>query len=88
MNSTDWQGDVLGAIDRLGRGEGNISFLLDGLPGGTQGPAKALKLAREAIKSKGGAMATQWELVQIDDAGLMGKVDFYRWNRRLGAYGG
>ncbi|WP_262008174.1 ricin-type beta-trefoil lectin domain protein [Streptomyces sp. FIT100] len=87
MNSTDWQGDVQGAINRLGRGEGNISFLLDGLPGGTQGPAKALKLAREAMKSKGGAMATQWELVEIDKAGLMGQVDFYRWNRRLGAYG-
>lgn len=32
-------------------------------------------------------MATQWELIQIADAGLMDKVDFYRWNRRLGSYG-
>ncbi|MFD5872478.1 LamG-like jellyroll fold domain-containing protein [Streptomyces sp. NPDC060322] len=87
MNSADWQGDVLGAVDRLGRGEGNISFLLDGLPGATQGSAKALKNARKDINAKGGGMATQWELVQIDDAGLMSNVDFYRWNKRLGAYG-
>lgn len=86
MNSKDWEGDVIAAVGKLGRGEGRISFLLDGLPGDTQGSAKVLKLARAAADGKGKPMATQWELIQIDDAGLMDKVDFYRWNKRLGAY--
>ncbi|MFJ6348093.1 ricin-type beta-trefoil lectin domain protein [Streptomyces sp. NPDC092046] len=86
MSSTDWQADVLDAVAATSRGEARISFLLDGLPGASQGPAKALKLAREAMTAKGGPLATQWELVQVADAGLMDTVDFYRWNRRFNEY--
>jgi hypothetical protein len=87
MDSNDWEGDVVRAVDRLSRGEARISFMLDGLPGGNRGPAAALKKAKEAAGSKGGPMATQWELLEVDKAGMMDKVDFYRWNRRLEGWG-
>lgn len=50
MRSRDWEKDVLYAIERARRGEGRISFLLDDLPGGRQGAAKALKLAKGLSK--------------------------------------
>ncbi|MGI5398458.1 polymorphic toxin-type HINT domain-containing protein [Streptomyces sp. CA-135486] len=87
MESKDWQGDVTRSIDRLSRGEARISFMLDGLPGANKGPAGALKRAKEDAKAKGGPMATQWELLEVDKAGMMDKVDFYRWNRRLDGWG-
>ncbi|QFG26876.1 hypothetical protein F7P10_06300 [Actinomadura sp. WMMB 499] len=75
-----WRDEVRAAIARAGRGETRISFMLDGLPGDTRGPKKALEIARKTPESR--LLDTQWELLQVDDAGLMGKVDFYRWNRR------
>lgn len=30
---------------------------------------------------------TQWELNQVDNAGMMDKVNFFRWNRRLNGWG-
>lgn len=82
LGATDatWRDEVLGAIARTGRGEGRISFMLDGLPGASQGPAKALKIAQDTAPAQ--RLHTQWELMQVDAAGLMGQVDFYRWNRR------
>jgi hypothetical protein len=80
--STTWRSEVTGAIGRLGRGEGRISFMLDGLPGAGGGPAKALAAAQKTHPDA--LLHTQWELLQVDAAGMMGKVDFYRWNRRLG----
>ncbi|MFJ8667418.1 ricin-type beta-trefoil lectin domain protein [Streptomyces sp. NPDC093600] len=75
-----WKDDVLGAIQRAAQGEAKISFLLDGLPGASQGPARALKIAQETDPKL--LMWTQWELLQVHQAGLMDSVDFYRWNRR------
>ncbi|WP_237407932.1 ricin-type beta-trefoil lectin domain protein [Streptomyces sp. M2CJ-2] len=82
LGATDatWRDEVKGAIARTGRGEGRISFMLDGLPGASQGPAKALKIAQATAPAQ--RLHTQWELMEVDAAGLMGKVDFYRWNRR------
>ncbi|MFF2660452.1 RHS repeat-associated core domain-containing protein [Kitasatospora sp. NPDC058032] len=85
MQSTDWQGDVKGAIENAVRKQARISFMLDDLPGGKQGPEKALKLAQEAVKN-GRPMATQKELVWIHEAGLMNEVEFYRWNQRLNSW--
>ncbi|MFF2040378.1 RHS repeat-associated core domain-containing protein [Kitasatospora sp. NPDC058170] len=85
MNSTDWEADVLGAVERLKRGEARISFMLDGLPGGGQGPERALKRAQEDFAS-GKFLATQWELLEIEKAGLMGRVDFYRYSPRIGTW--
>ncbi|MGW1282033.1 polymorphic toxin-type HINT domain-containing protein [Streptomyces tsukubensis] len=82
LGATDatWRQEVLNAISRVDRGEGKISFMLDGLPGASQGPAKALKLAQDTAPAQ--RLHTQWELLQVSDAGIMDKVDFYRWNRR------
>jgi RHS repeat-associated protein len=88
MNSADWRAGVDGAVARLGRGEGRISFMLDGLPGANRGPAVALQRAQEAAAANNGSlMATQWELLQVHHAGLMDQVDFYRWNRKLNDWG-
>ncbi|GAA2685534.1 hypothetical protein GCM10010400_57130 [Streptomyces aculeolatus] len=87
-----WQDEVVNAIARVGRGEGRISFMLDGLPAAGGGPARALNraltdagglhLADDAF-ANGRIFATQWELIQVHKAGLMDKVDFYRWNRKF-----
>ncbi|MGW6935388.1 polymorphic toxin-type HINT domain-containing protein [Lentzea sp. NPDC054927] len=77
-----WRSEVTAAIDRLGRGEGGISFLLDGLPGAGGGPAGALASALKAHPKA--PSHTQWELLQVNAAGMMDKVDFYRWNGRIG----
>lgn len=61
-------------------GEARLSFLLDGLPGASQGPAKALKIALETPGKQ--RMWTQWELIQANEAGLMGQVNFYGFSRR------
>jgi hypothetical protein len=80
-----WRSEVMGAVDRVGQGEGMISFLLDGLPAAGGGPAKALAAAMKEHPDRLGH--TQWELLQLANAGLMDKVHFYRWNRRLGDWG-
>jgi RHS repeat-associated protein len=88
MASTDWRGEVVNAVGRVGRGEGRISFMLDGLPGANKGPAAALQRAQEALAADNRTLlATQWELLQVHEAGLMGKVDFFRFNRKLGDWG-
>jgi hypothetical protein len=81
LGQSGWKQEVLNAIDKVKRGEGKISFMLDGLQGAGQGPAAALKAARNTPERA--LLATQWELLQIDNAGLMDKVDFYRWNNKL-----
>lgn len=75
----EWQGQVINAIDRAKNGQGRISFMLDGLEAAGQGSAKALAAARRAETP----LNTQWELMQVADAGMMDSVDFYRWNRRV-----
>ncbi|MEV0493618.1 hypothetical protein [Streptomyces atratus] len=75
-----WKQDVLNAIGQVKAGEARLSFLLDGLPGASQGPAKGLKIALETPEKQ--RMWTQWELIQVNEAGLMGRVDFYRFSRR------
>lgn len=80
--TADWQDQALGAIGRLGRDEGSISFMLDGLPGANRGVGGALQAARNAATPS----ATQWELLQLEGAGLLDKVNFYRWNTKLGAW--
>jgi hypothetical protein len=87
MASSDWRGAVQGAVRRLGRGEGKISFMLDGLPGANKGPAAALERAQQALKANNGSLlATQWELLEVNAAGLMHKVDFYRFSRKIGGW--
>lgn len=51
-------GEVSNAIDRASRGEGEISFMLDGLPGAGGGPAKALAAARNTRQLS--SLDTQW----------------------------
>lgn len=88
MASADWRGEVQGAVSRVARGEGRISFMLDGLPGANKGPAEALKRAQEALNANNGSLlATQWELLEVHAGGVMDKVDFFRFNRRLGGWG-
>lgn len=83
--SDPWRGEVTAAISRASRGEGKVSFMLDGLPGANGGAAKALSVARSTNPRD--LLHTQWELLQVDDAGMMGQVDFYRFNRRLNGWG-
>jgi hypothetical protein len=55
--------------------------MLDDLPGAGGGPAKALA---SAIKEHPDSLQhTQWELLQVAKAGMMDKVEFYRWNKKL-----
>jgi hypothetical protein len=62
--------------------------MLDGLPGANKGAAVAVQRAQEAMAADNGSLlATQWELLQVHEAGLMGKVDFFRFNRKLGGWG-
>ncbi|QXE39634.1 hypothetical protein KQY30_07200 [Streptomyces sp. GMY02] len=58
------------------------AFTLDGLPSAGGGAVKALASAKKT--HPGSSLETQWELFEIDKAELMGRVDFYPWNRRLG----
>ncbi|MCG5442616.1 DUF6531 domain-containing protein [Micromonospora sp. NIE79] len=83
LGATDanWRNEVIGAIGRTSRGEGQISFMLDRLPGANGGAAKALARARATPESQ--RLHTQWELLQVDAAGIMDKVDFFRFNRRF-----
>lgn len=61
-----------------------LSFEISGIPGNS--PAAALKLARQAV-ANGNYMQTQWELVQIEHDGLLGRVQFYDklepWTRNI-----
>jgi hypothetical protein len=87
ISANDWRGQVRAAVARVGRGEGNISFMVDGLPGHNRGVAGAVKDARAAAaRGEHYLMHTQWELLQIADAGLLDKVSFFRFNRKLGAW--
>ncbi|WP_327290212.1 putative T7SS-secreted protein [Streptomyces sp. NBC_01198] len=85
-NVTDWREQVVRAAGRVSRGEGKISFMLDGLPGANGGAAQALKRAIEDVQA-GRHFATQWELVQMHEHGIMDKVDFYRWSRKINTWG-
>ncbi|MEU1729778.1 RHS repeat-associated core domain-containing protein [Streptosporangium sp. NPDC020145] len=84
--SATWRDEVQSAIARAGRGEGEISFMLDGLPGANRGPAKALEIAKNTNSRD--LLHTQWELLQVDAAGIMDQVNFFRWNRRLNDWAG
>lgn len=44
--SDSWRSEVTAAIDRVGRGEGRISFMLDGLPGAGSGQLGRWQLHR------------------------------------------
>ncbi|MQY06206.1 hypothetical protein ACRB68_42920 [Actinomadura sp. RB68] len=79
--SDSWKDEVKAAIARSSRGEGNISFMLDGLPGANRGAEKALAAAKAAQPHS--LLDTQWELLEVDAAGMMDRVNFYRFNRRL-----
>ena len=88
MSSPDWRNDVQSAIARVGRGEGRISFMIDGLPGANRGIAVTLQRAQEALAADNNTLlATQWELLQVHAAGLMDRVDFFKFNRRLNSWG-
>lgn len=90
----DWRAGVESAIARLARGEGRISFMLEHLRGGARGPKAAVDVALERAKEgleKGMTFweiaddptirfsNTQAELLMINAAGLMDKVEFYWW---------
>ncbi|MFI5839644.1 DNRLRE domain-containing protein [Catenuloplanes sp. NPDC051500] len=87
MNNANWRGEVTEAVRNLAQGKGRISFMIDGLPGANKGPAGALSRAQQDT-ARGVEMATQWELDQVGKAGVMDKVEFYRYNRKLGRWAG
>jgi hypothetical protein len=72
-----WRQEVINAVNRTSRGEGSISFLLDRLPGAEGGLDGILATARDTVANGGPVQATQWELLQIADAGMLNKVQFY-----------
>jgi RHS repeat-associated protein len=84
-NENTWRRQVKRAIARTRTGEGRVSFMLDGLPGAEDGPQAALRIAMGTSRSA--RSHTQWELIQVGKKGLMGKVDFYRWNGGAGGWG-
>jgi hypothetical protein len=81
MNETDWKEQVATAVERVADGTGKISFMLDHMTGRNSGSAGALAAAKNSYDAND-VDWTQWELLQIANAGLMDKVDFYRYNRK------
>ncbi|AGZ39027.1 YD repeat-containing protein [Actinoplanes friuliensis DSM 7358] len=84
-----WDQQVTDAVAGVSTGRVKISFMLDGLPGAGGGVASAVKSAQKTFEKSGraGIMHTQWELLQVADAGLLDSVDFYRWNRKTSDWG-
>lgn len=82
MNTPGWREEVTKAAERATRGEGRISFMIDGLPGANRGPQEVLRRIMEAQKRNEKIGATQWEMLEIARVGAWGKVDFFRFNRR------
>ncbi|MBO0884776.1 MAG: hypothetical protein J2P17_31485, partial [Mycobacterium sp.] len=87
-DTVNWRSTLqsyLTAMKQAGNEDLKLAFEFSNLPGGT--PAAALKAARTAVKSGGYFQQSQWELVLIEENGLLDRTQFYyqleAWNRNI-----